>query len=737
MTRKRFLLSVALLGVVFVALGAAQRYPGVTSALWYQWRYASLAESRNLMGVCLYWLGFMQELSFDESIQGYRFPETGTTSDAFAAALLDYHRGEYGEAVERLERLTGAGAVSEERLFWLGMSYLRQAENDNCLTHLRHHGHEPGMCSLPLDRHHQGGAMLRAAKVFERLVARKPEDRLYLWLAYFTSIAAGTEPDALPKDLQIESAFIEHFNHRDDGESNGLRFRDRARELGVDTLDTGRGVVVEDFDRDGDLDIVTGGSFDTVRFYDNQEGLSFLDKTAEVGLSGVTQPFVMTAADYDNDGWIDLFVGRPFDVFRLFRNDGTGHFLDVTADSGLLASRESGEVAATWVSAWGDIDLDGDLDLFLAQWALRLPFVQGLMARPRMDSQLFRNDDGKFSDVTDAWGLGKVVRDEYFIGATFGDFNGDRLPELFLSSPLRATSALLRNTGDRFVRMDTGRTEGGFVAAFVDVDHDGRLDIFQSGFADARTSVEQAVFGENLNRYRSGNSTILRTDSTGRWQDRSDFFGGGTMPMGTMGASYGDLDNDGCFDFYLGTGTPESWFILPNLMYLGRRDGKRCTGEMDNISHRESFGNVQKGHGIVFFDFDNDGDQDIYSALGGMWEGDRWPNQLFVNESPLERTWIKVRLRGRQTNSFGVGARIHIEAVDTSGDRIVRRYHMDNKTGFGSAPYLAHIGLLDALEIVQAEVEWPVSGCRQGYSATLGALNIFDEADCFSLGGEE
>jgi hypothetical protein len=274
------------------------------------------------------------------------------------------------------------------------------------------------------------------------------------------------------------------------------------------------------------------------------------------------------------------------------------------------------------------------------------------------------------------------------------------------------------------------RTEPGFVDAFLDADQDGRLDLFQAGFGDARTSVAQAVFGEHLDDWRTNHSSILLQTADGRFEAHDELFAGGSMPMSTMGASYGDLDNDGCYDFYLGTGNPEPWFVLPNLLYIGvERDG-RCTGRMDNVSMLEGFGNVQKGHGIVFFDFDDDGDQDVFSDLGGMWPADRWVSQMFVNESDLDRHWTKIRLRGRRTNYYGVGARLKVTARRPDGSALIRYRQMDNTTGFGSAPYLAHVGLLDAETIVSVEVDWPASGCHGVYDAELDRLNVLDERDC-------
>jgi hypothetical protein len=167
-------------------------------------------------------------------------------------------------------------------------------------------------------------------------------------------------------------------------------------------------------------------------------------------------------------------------------------------------------------------------------------------------------------------------------------------------------------------------------------------------------------------------------------------------------------------------------------MYLGQTAGTKCTDALTNISMLQGLGTIQKGHGIVFFDFDNDGDEDIYSSLGGMWPADKWPNQFFVNNSKTENNWVEIRLRGRRTNYFGVGATIRVIAENQKGEEIKRYYQMDNKTGFGSAPYLAHVGLMNANRIKSVEVYWPVSRCRETYQATLNALNTLDELDCFA-----
>ena len=728
------------LGLMLVA---HQRYWGLTLGSINQLRYAGWAETGNLMGAINYWLTFMAELSPHPTTGRYDFHETATGAADLKKGLLAFHRGEPAQAIHWIQRDLHTHGDSEERLFWLAMAYLRQAEAENCTPDTSHGSDDPfhlthssGVpCALPLERlHPQAGPSTRAAELFQRLLDEyNPDDPLYRWLLNFSLMTVGDFPARVPEPYGVDSPFTDFFYGEPAKAAaerhQHLSFAERAHDLGIDTLNAGRGVAVEDFDGDGYLDIVTGGSFEDVRFYHNSRGRSFEDRTLESGLSGISQPFVITAADYDNDGWVDLFVARPFDHFLLLRNRGDGTFIDVTEASGLLHGRAPDEIAATWVSAWADVDNDGDLDLFLAQWAFRLPFVTGLMARPRMDSKLFINETGRFLDRTAAFGLAHAVRDQYLLGATFGDMDNDGDPDLYVSSPLPGISRVFENTGNRFVAGEQVKDPApGFVAAWVDVDHDGRLDLFRGGFADARTSTEQAVFGDPHGRYRVGRSAVLHQDAGGRLWATEAF--GDAMPMGTMGSSYGDLDNDGCHDFYLGTGNPESWFVLPNLMYLGQSDGARCTGRWQNISNLHGWGTIQKGHGIVFFDFDNDGDQDVYSSLGGMWPADRWPNQFFVNQSRLSNTWIKIRLRGRQSNHFGIGARIMIEAERPNGEMLIRRYHMDGKTGFGSAPYLAHIGLLDAVSLRRVEVYWPTSQCRQSYRAELETLNVLDESRC-------
>jgi hypothetical protein len=753
-TAIKFALVAVLIGTAGYATYFYYRYRGFVLFLGNQLRYATWNENKNSLLFLTYWLGFMQKLTLNENTGVYGFEGAAQQPmDDFEAGKLAYHLGNFPKAITLMEKDIKNTRESESKLFWLAMSYLRNGEAQNCLAKLRPDtnattaaaahdsaSHESEahdfqqMCSLPLVRFHEKPENSRAAgKLFERLLdTYDQKNDLYQWLLNFSYMTINAFPQEVPAKYLIKTKFIDTFygewRRRAQEEFRDLSFADRAKELGVDTYGTGRGVAVEDFDKDGYLDIVTGGQFEAVRYYKNDHGVRFVDMTSQAGLTGVTQPFIINAADYDNDGWPDLFVARPFGRFQLFHNNQNGTFTDVTASSGLLSGMPHEEVSNTLISSWADINNDGYLDLFLGQVSLRLPFVTGLLSRPAVDSKLFLNEHGHFVDRTSQYGLAEIMKDRIYMGAAFGDYNSDGYPDLFLSSLVPTTSVLLRNVGGKRFEKTTlippSRT--GFTAAFLDVNHDGKLDIFQGGIGDARTATQMAVFGKDLDKNHVGRSAILLQTADGRFAEHDEFF---DLPIGTMGTSFGDIDNDGCYDFYLGTGDPEGWFILPNLMYRGESEGTKCVVRTKNISMLEGFGTVQKGHGIVFFDFNNDGKQDIYSRLGGMWPADRWPSQFFVNNSKNSNRWVDIRLRGRKTNYFGVGCSIKVTAENQKGESIVRFSLMSNGTGFGSAPYLAHVGLMDAIRISKVEVFWPVSRRWKTYDAQLNNLNTLDEGE--------
>ncbi len=691
-----------------------------------------------------YWVGHLGYLRHnpETGVADFEWIETGGDSlDDFDRAKLEWHRGRFKQAIAGIENYQAAEGESKETLFWLAMAYMRQAEQLNCLDELcslerKDPGAPPGMCALPLTRYHVYPEIARhAAGLFEHYLDEyDADDMLVRWLLNFSWMTVDGFPDQVPEPYLIQTPFIDLFYGERAAEirrtHQDIRLTDKAAAFGADVLDAGKGVAVEDFDNDGFLDIVTGGFYTDLKYLRNKLGKGFEDVAADRGLAGIRGSHIITAADFNGDGWMDLFVsqpvyGNPLGSYTLMQNDGSGGFTNVTRAMGLDLFRQEGRQVIAWTSAWADIDLDGDLDLYLALLGDNV-FDQ----RPPTTSRLFRNDGESFTDVTDSFGISEAAGDAYNIGAAFGDYDADGDPDLFLTNVARGRSVLLRNEeGRRFVRTDLIiPEEPGFMTAFLDVDHDFDLDLFVGGSGPARSVTEMAVFGQGEESYKLGRSVIWLQDEKGRFARRPDLFREG-LPITTMGANFGDLNNDGAIDYYLGTGGPEGWMLLPNLMFLGEMEGGRPTGHAQNISMLEGLGSIQKGHGIVFFDFDNDGDQDVYSSLGGMWPGDEWVNQLFVNDSKNVGNWIKIRLQGVEANRHGLGARIRVRAQDAEGRPLVRTYHMDNGTGFGSTPYLAHIGLDRAVRITDIEVAWPGHGPASHHTAGINTQVTLRQPD--------
>jgi hypothetical protein len=173
-----------------------------------------------------------------------------------------------------------------------------------------------------------------------------------------------------------------------------------------------------------------------------------------------------------------------------------------------------------------------------------------------------------------------------------------------------------------------------------------------------------------------------------------------------MGAGFGDLDNDGFLDCYLGTGEPDLRTVIPNRMF--RNAGGKF---FQDVTTSGRFGHLGKGHGVSFADIDNDGDQDVYTVMGGWYSGDVYQNVLFINPGHGNH-WITLQLEGLESNRMAIGARIKI-TVDTRTGK--REIYTTVSTGgsFGSSPVRQEIGLGDATSIRAIEIFWPRTGRTQ------------------------
>ncbi len=476
-------------------------------------------------------------------------------------------------------------------------------------------------------------------------------------------------------------------------------FANVASAVGLDVFDYAGGMVVDDLDGDGLLDVFSSTTdiAGQVRLFRNRGDGSFEDRTVAAGLTGITGGLNAVQADYDNDGDLDLLVLRG--AWRgetgrwpnsLLRNDGDMRFRDVTFDVGL-----GGVHYPTQVGVWADYDNDGDLDLYVANEAtgdLRYP------------AQLFRNDSGRFVDVAAQAG---VTNDRWGKSAAWGDFDDDGWVDLYVSN-LHGANRLYRNRRngtfeDLAPRLGVAGPSSSFAAWFWDANEDGQLDLlvqsYQMPAAGGVGDIWHAVADRLGGEHDAELAKLYLGDDTGGFREVAEAWGiaHSTLPMA---ANYGDLDNDGWLDFYLGTGYPGFEGLVPNVMY--RNDGGQ---RFADATADGGFGHLAKGHGIAFADIDNDGDQDVLQQLGGFLPGDEYHNALFENPG-APGNWLALELRGAGSNRFAVGARVRVWLRDSRGARSLRRV-VGTGGSFGGNPHRLHIGLGGARRAESLEIRWP------------------------------
>lgn len=577
----------------------------------------------------------------------------------------------------------------------IGIAALRLGEQENCLLN-----HRATSCLFPIERagvHTLPRGSRRAIEAFTAQLALDPENRGARWLLNLANMTVGEYPQSVPARWRIPpDAFNSEFDIR--------RFPDVSAGTGLDVVGLAGGCVLEDFDGDGDLDVMASswGLRDQLRYFRNDGARGFVDDTKAAGLWGEWGGINLTHADYDNDGDADVFVHRGGWMGEagripnsLLRNAGNGTFTDVTEAAGLLSFHP------THAAAWGDFDNDGALDLFVGNEDA------GAGAHP---VQLYRNlGNGAFEDLAPRVGLGVLGMVK---GASWGDFNNDGRLDLYVSR-FGKPNMLWRNDGrgpdGTWQFTDVAQGAGveqpvlSFATWFWDYDNDGWLDIFVAGWDAAPVGVvASAYLGAPPPQ---GTPRLFRNKGDGTFQDVTTHVRLDRVLL-SMGANFGDLDNDGFLDLYLGTGGPDLTSLVPNRMF-------RSAGGMafQDVTTSGGFGHVQKGHGIAFGDIDNDGDQDVYAVLGGWFTGDVYQNALYENPGHGNH-WIAITFEGTRSNRMGVGARVKVRVQTPRGAREIFR-HVSDGGSFGSSPFQQSIGLGDATSIETIEVTWPVTGTVQ------------------------
>lgn len=474
------------------------------------------------------------------------------------------------------------------------------------------------------------------------------------------------------------------------------------------------GVAVLDFDNDGlmDLFFTNGAEFPSLkktgpRFHNallrNTGNGVFADVTAKAGLAGETLGYSLgaAAADFDNDGWTDLFVANAGDN-TLYRNQRDGTFRDLSGPSG-LGTKPAGTLSVQ--GAWVDYDHDGRLDLVLSNYTLWTPATDQRCVRedgvdyychpkayPPVRHRLYRNKgEGRFEDVTDVSGFGKVSGKGMGIG--IADVNGDGWEDIFIANDTERNFLFVNQKNGTFVEQglelgvaynEDAATVSAMGADIRDYDNDGWPDIVFNDLTGQVWGLFRNLRGKSF-RYVSG--------ATG--------LGPLSMPYSGWGLALFDYNNDGWKDLYSANGDVDT--LRPNAAQpdtlFENVDGKRFTNASSRMGPHFERKGFQRGAAIA--DLNNDGAMDLVVTSIG-----RRP-AILLNKPQPNRHWLMLRLIGVKANRDSIGARV---TVTLPSGRTLHDW-VSPSTGFlSSSDPRVHFGLAGESRAASVEVRWPGGG---------------------------
>ena len=573
----------------------------------------------------------------------------------------------------------------------LGVAYLHFSEMENGAY--RNSGKLDFFPPLDPHEHYEKQEHSKLAiQYFLKYLQQKPDDREVRWLLNLAYETLGEYPAGVPQKYLVAARNFESK------ESVG-RFVDVAPAAGLNIFQAAGGVVADDFENNGLLDVLVSSQYscDSLHYFHNNGDGTFSDRTAQAGLANQVGALQIVQADYNNDGCLDFLLlrgGWEFPMRRsLLRNNCDGTFTDVTDQSGLGAT-----VTASQTAVWADIDNDGFLDLFIGN--------------EKAGSQLFHNrGDGTFEDISHSAGIDQL---SFAKGVTAADYDKDGYVDFFVSV-FNGTKSLYHNNHN-LTFTDVARDAGvqdstySFSTWFFDYDNDGWPDIFLAGYnINSIDDVLRSYEGQPVAQASRKTLRLFRNMHNGTFQDVTAQVGLDRVFM-PMGSNFGDIDNDGFLDIYLGMGNPSFVSLMPHVL-LHNKEGKSFV----DITASSGTGELHKGHGIAFADLERRGQEDIIAEIGGAIPSDKHVLRLFRNPGN-DNDWINVQLTGVKSNRSAIGAEIKVTVEnDGRGSRSIYRT-VGETSSFGGNPLEQHIGLGHGARILSIDTWWPATKTRQHFT---------------------
>jgi len=599
----------------------------------------------------------------------------------------------------------------------IALSWLRLGEQENCIQN-----HTTFSCTLPI--HNKGFHQLKtgsekAASIYFSLLKENVQDLESRWLYNLAQMTLGKYPDETPDVLLFpDSIFPLNKN-------NTPSFTEVGMKKGINQTGLSGGSIAEDFNNDGYIDLMVSSweLDDQVQLFYNQPNGTFKEVTKEAGLEGITGGLNMVHCDFNRDGFADILILRG--AWRnqagllpnsLLRNNGDDTFTDITFEAGLKNLRP------TQAACWQDFNGDDLPDLFIAN--------ETYSSIAPMPCELYINlGNEKFEEHSKT---ASIDLTGFFKGTTSSDYNNDGRPDIFISN-LEGEDFLLKNVGNNdlgipvfentTVNAGLAGNFASFPCWFFDYNQDGLDDLMVFSLDFRRRNAFEDVVNDFFEiPTEADKARLYHNNGDGTFTNITDSIGLEKVLL-VMGSNFGDINNDGWLDLYLGTGTPDLNTIIPNRLFLNE-EGKY----FQDITFQSGTGNIQKGHGVSFADFDLDGDLDIHITMGGAVEGDTYQNLLFENHIGSKNNWVKI-----ETPKWKVGSQLELSFIEKGKQRKIFQ-KVGSGGSFGGSPFLQHIGLGQATKIDTLRITWSSSRkCQEFYDLAVNTYYIASPEKSLSL----